>query len=424
MRSTASILHLDLDAFFAAVEQRDKPSLRGKPVIVGGIGTRGVVSTASYEARRYGVRSAMSMAEARSRCPHAAFLWGRFDAYRDSSRLVMQQLAELSPLIEPLSLDEAFVDLAAGPAADQDVETVVATLRADITRVTEGLTASVGVASSKLMAKIASEINKPDGACIVAPGTEMDVLGPMQVTAIPGVGPATAERLRRAGVQTVDDSRGSARTSWCASWASRRASRCSAWPAPMTTGPSSLIGRPSRSASRTPSRSTWSTASDWVAPIDRMSRSVAGKLIAGGLSARTVTLKVRHHDFETHTRSSTLPGPTDSPRVVGQTAQRLLASIDLRGGLRLIGVGVSGLTDWVQDDLFEESADVWRRRVRTRARARHPRRARHLPSRHGRAPRAARRRLGLGRRTRPGHGALRDPAHSPGPGAHLRHRGR
>ncbi len=357
MRTTASILHLDLDAFFAAVEQRDKPSLRGKPVIVGGIGTRGVVSTASYEARRYGVRSAMSMAEARSRCPHAAFLWGRFDAYRDSSRLVMQQLAELSPLIEPLSLDEAFVDLAAGPAADQDVETVVTTLRADITRVTEGLTASVGVASSKLMAKIASEINKPDGVCIVAPGTEMDVLGPMQVTAIPGVGPATAERLRRAGVHTVDDSR-----------------RLGEDELVRILGQSSgqSLFRMARADDDRPVVADRETKSISIEDtfevdvvdrerlgrtIDRMSRSVAGKLTSGGLSARTVTLKVRHHDFETHTRSSTLPGPTDSSRVVGQTAQRLLASIDLRGGLRLIGVGVSGLTDWVQDDLFEESAD-------------------------------------------------------------------
>ncbi|MGA8850094.1 MAG: DNA polymerase IV [Aeromicrobium sp.] len=358
MRTTASILHLDLDAFFAAVEQRDKPSLRGKPVIVGGIGTRGVVSTASYEARRYGVRSAMSMAEARSRCPHAAFLWGRFDAYRDSSRLVMQQLAQLSPLIEPLSLDEAFVDLAAGPAAALDVETVVADLRADITRVTEGLTASVGVASSKLMAKIASEINKPNGVCIVAPGTELDVLGPMQVTAIPGVGPATAERLRRAGVHTVDDSRrlGDVDLVRILGQASGQS---------LFRMARADDDRPVVADRETKSISIEDTFEVDVVDrerlgrtIDRMSRSVAEKLSSGGLSARTVTLKVRHHDFESHTRSSTLPGPTDSPRVVGQTAQRLLTSIDLRGGLRLIGVGVSGLADWVQDDLFEGSEEL------------------------------------------------------------------
>lgn len=360
MRTTASILHLDLDAFFAAVEQRDKPSLRGKPVIVGGIGARGVVATASYEARRYGVRSAMSMAEARSRCPHAAFLWGRFDAYRDSSRLVMARLAEASSLVEPLSLDEAFVDLAAGDVVDLRVEAVeayVAELRADITRVTDGLTASVGIASSKLMAKIASEINKPDGVCLVRPGTELDLLGPMQVTAIPGVGPATADRLRRAGVQTVDDAR-----------------HLSEDELVRVLGQSSgrSLFRMSRADDDRPIVADREAKSISIEDtfevdvvdrerlgrtVDRMSRSVTSKLVRNGLSGRTVTLKVRHHDFETHTRSSTLPGPTDSPRVVIETVQRLLAATDLRGGLRLIGVGVSGLTDWVQDDLFNDERE-------------------------------------------------------------------
>ena len=174
MRSTASIMHLDLDAFFASVEQRDKPSLRGKPVIVGGIGPRGVVATASYEARVHGVRSAMRTAEARARCPHAAFLGGRFEAYRAASRLVMERLREESELVEPLSLDEAFVDLAASPTFDARRASASRWSASGPTSpsCTDGLTASVGVASSKLMAKIASEINKPDGVFVVAPGTE------------------------------------------------------------------------------------------------------------------------------------------------------------------------------------------------------------------------------------------------------------
>src|SRR5215210_4359967 len=154
MRPVASVLHLDLDAFFAAVEQRDKPSLRGKPVVVGGVGGRGVVSTASYEARRYGVRSAMSTREARSRCPHAAFLSGRFHAYREASRIVMALLRETSPLVEPLSLDEAFVDLAAARLPDFDAETVRGVadqLRARVTEATGGLTASVGIGTSKFI---------------------------------------------------------------------------------------------------------------------------------------------------------------------------------------------------------------------------------------------------------------------------------
>ena len=210
MRQQASVLHLDLDAFFAAVEQRDKPSLRGKPVVVGGVGYRGVVATASYEARRYGVRSAMSSREARARCPHAAYLSGRFRAYRETSVAVMTLLRSVSPLVEPLSLDEAFVDLATAtpPLPGLDVADVTAfaeELRGRVTEVTGGLTASVGVATSKFVAKVASDLDKPDGLVVVAPGTERDLLRPMHVTVIPGVGPATAERLRRAGIQTVAD---------------------------------------------------------------------------------------------------------------------------------------------------------------------------------------------------------------------------
>ncbi|HWV26012.1 MAG TPA: DNA polymerase IV [Aeromicrobium sp.] len=353
MRSTASILHLDLDAFFASVEQRDKPSLRGKPVIVGGLGGRGVVSTASYEARVHGVRSAMSMSEARARCPHAAFLTGRFHAYRDASAVVMQRLRELSPLVEPLSLDEAFVDLAAGDAFDPStVDALVESLRHDITTLTDGLTASVGVASSKLMAKIASELRKPDGAYVVEPGTELDVLGPMQATAIPGVGPATAQRLRLLGAVTVDDLRRLSldelvrSLGQAAGQSLHRLARAD-------------DDRPVVADRETKSISVEDTFAADVTDrerlgrtVERMARTVARRLSDHGLSGRTVTLKLRYHDFETHTRSSTLPGPTDRAATIAATARTLLDGADLTGGLRLIGVGVSGLADWVQDDLF------------------------------------------------------------------------
>jgi DNA polymerase-4 len=358
MRSTASIMHLDLDAFFASVEQRDKPSLRGKPVIVGGIGPRGVVATASYEARVHGVRSAMRTAEARARCPHAAFLGGRFEAYRAASRLVMDRLREETELVEPLSLDEAFVDLGASPTFDPErVDDVVAQIRSDIADLTHGLTASVGVASSKLMAKIASEINKPDGVFVVVPGTEADVLGPMQATAIPGVGPATAERLRRVGISTVEDLRTPSEdelvrllgaSAGASLWRLARA----------------LDDRPVVAEREAKSVSVEDTFEHDITDrvqltqeVDRMSRAVADRLRRNGLSGRTVTLKVRHHDFETHTRSSTLRGPTDSSRVLAETARSLLDGVDLAGGLRLLGVGVSGLADWVQDDLFTEPDD-------------------------------------------------------------------
>lgn len=356
MRSQASVLHLDLDAFFAAVEQRDKPSLRGKPVVVGGLGGRGVVATASYEARVFGVRSAMSMAEARSRCPHAAFLVGRFDAYQVSSRQVMAALRELSPLVEPLSFDEAYVDLAASPD-DLDLSmnglaALAARLKDRVTDVTGGLTASVGLGSSKLIAKIASELDKPDGTRIVPPGSERDLLRPMQVTVIPGVGPATAERLRRIGVHTVAELEEISAEELTRILGSAHG-----------TGLYALAraddSRPVVSERETKSVSVEDTfdtdlvdAVTLASIVDRHARRVCERLRRARLSGRTVTLKVRMHDFETHTRSATLAGPTDSPALVSRMARSLLTDVDTSGGVRLLGVGVSGLADWVQEDLF------------------------------------------------------------------------
>ncbi|MET1038229.1 MAG: DNA polymerase IV [Aeromicrobium sp.] len=364
MRSTASIMHLDLDAFFASVEQRDKPSLRGKPVIVGGTGQRGVVATASYEARVHGVRSAMRTAEARARCPHAAFLGGRFDAYREASRLVMERLRQESELIEPLSLDEAFVDLGAGSLSStsvfvaDDVHEVVARIRADITEITGGLTASVGVASSKLMAKIASEINKPDGVFVVAPGTEADVLGPMQATAIPGVGPATAERLRRVGILTVEEVRRQSEDE-LVRLLGQSSGRSLHRLARADDDRPVVASREAKSVSVEDTfERDISDRLQLETIIERMARTVSARLRKSGLSGRTVTLKMRHHDFETHTRSSTLAHPTDNARILAATARSLLAGEDISNGLRLLGVGISGLADWVQDDLFSDDDDL------------------------------------------------------------------
>jgi DNA polymerase-4 len=359
VRSAATILHLDLDAFYAAVEQRDKPSLRGKPVIVGGVGGRGVVATASYEARVFGVHSAMSTAEARRRCPHAAFLTGRFDAYREASQAVMAVLTALSPLVEPLSLDEAYVDLAAADLADHDIATVSAVgreLKAAVHRATGGLTASVGIGTSKLVAKIGSDLDKPDGLVVVAPGLEQDLLRPLPVGAIPGVGPATSERLRRLNVHTIAD-----------------LERLSEDELVRTLGQAHGHGLhrlaralddrevvAEREAKSVSVEDTYET--DHVdrrlleALVDRQASRVAERLAGSGLSGRTVTLKVRLHDFSTHTRSSTLASPTDDARVVARVARGLLNELDTSGGVRLLGVGVSGLADWIQDELFTEDA--------------------------------------------------------------------
>ncbi len=360
MRSTASILHLDLDAFFAAVEQRDKPSLRGKPVIVGGTGGRGVVSTASYEAREFGVGSAMSGREARARCPHAAFLSGRFHAYRDTSKRVMQVLRELSPLVEPLSLDEAFVDLAAADLPDLEVETVTAAgaeLRRRVQEVTGGLTATVGIASSKFLAKVASELDKPDGMTVVAPGTELDLLRPMKVKVIPGVGPATAERLRRAGIHTVADLEAVAEGELVRLLG--QAQGHGLWQLARAQDSRPVVSE--REAKSISVEGTYdSDLTDrklMEGLLSRQAREVGTRMRKNGISGRTVTIKVRLYDFTTLNRSSTLTSPTDDGATIARIARSLLADLDTTGGVRLLGVGVSGLADWVQEDLFGETAE-------------------------------------------------------------------
>ncbi len=355
MRPVASVLHLDLDAFFAAVEQRDKPSLRGKPVVVGGVGGRGVVATASYEARKYGVRSAMSTREARSRCPHAAFLTGRFHAYRAASEAVMKVLRDASPLVEPLSLDEAFVDLAEAGLTDLEVPTVTATaeeIRARVAEVTGGLTASVGIGTSKFIAKVASDLDKPDGLVVVAPGTEQDLLRPMHVTVIPGVGPATAERLRRAGIHTVADLERVSLDELVRLLGKAHGAGLHA----LARAEDDRPVVPEREAKSVSVEGTYETdLTDRVlmeAILTRQAGSVAERLRKGGLSGRTVTIKVRLHDFTTLNRSTTLPSPVDSTTTIAKLARGLLAELDTSGGVRLLGVGVSGLADWIQDDLF------------------------------------------------------------------------
>jgi DNA polymerase-4 len=355
MRAEPTILHVDLDAFFAAVEQRDKPSLRGKPVVVGGVGGRGVVATASYEARAFGVHSAMPTAEARRRCPNAAFLAGRFGAYRETSRAVMDLLRSISPLVEPLSLDEAFVDLAPAGLPDHSVASVSALgreLRERVQEVTGGLTASVGIGTSKFIAKIASELDKPDGLVVIAPGMERDVLRPMQVTVIPGVGPATAEHLRRIGVHTVAELEGISAEELVR--VVGKAHGRTLYDLARADDDRPIV--PEREAKSISVEDTYDTDHVdrrlLVALIDRQASKVTERLRKARLSGRTVTLKVRLHDFSTHTRSATLPGPTDDPRTVARVARTLLSELDTSGGVRLLGVGLSALTDWIQDDLF------------------------------------------------------------------------
>ncbi|TFV88041.1 DNA polymerase IV [Blastococcus sp. CT_GayMR16] len=362
MRREASILHLDLDAFFAAVEQRDKPSLRGRPVVVGGVGGRGVVATASYEARAFGARSAMSTAEARRRCPSGtAFLGGRFAAYRATSDVVMALLRELSPLVEPASLDEAYVDLAAGEGHDLSVEGVTAiglSLKERIAEATGGVTGSVGIGSSKMLAKIGSDLDKPNGLVVVPPGSELDVLHPLPVTRLGGVGPATAERLHQVGVKTVADLAAKSLTDLVA--LAGRAHGSGLYALARAEDERAVV--PDREVKSVSHEETFErdlTDLDVLGrEIDSMAARVGSRLRTSAYSGRTVTLKLRRYDFTTLTRSQTLPQPTDDPRLIASTARRLLADAGAGGGLRLLGVGVSGLSVYAQGDLFAEGPDA------------------------------------------------------------------
>ncbi|MFD4133165.1 DNA polymerase IV [Streptomyces goshikiensis] len=353
MRAAPTILHLDMDAFYASVEQASKPSLRGKAVIVGGLGPRGVVATASYEARRFGVHSAMPMAQARRLCPNGAYLIPRFRLYQAVSEIVMGLLRELSPLVEPLSLDEAFVDLEAGGVAFDSAAARAAgeRLRADI-RAATGLSGSVGLAGSKMLAKVASEEAKPAGLLLIEPGTERELLAPMSVRTLPGVGPVTGEHLRRAGITTVGELAEAGEDELVRMLG--RSHGVGLYR--MALG---LDDRPVVAERDTKSVSVEDTFDvdlhDRVRiryEVQRLADRCVGRLRDSGHSGRTIVLKVRRYDFSTLTRSETLRGPTDAVAVVREAAARLLESVDTTGGVRLLGVGVSGLADYTQEDLF------------------------------------------------------------------------
>ncbi|WPP28647.1 DNA polymerase IV [Streptomyces sp. CL7] len=357
MRSAPTILHLDMDAFYASVEQASKPSLRGKAVIVGGLGPRGVVATASYEARVLGVHSAMPMSQARRLAPNAAYLVPRFALYRSISDQVMALLRALSPLVEPLSLDEAFVDLEAGGTAwdERSARLSGTKLRADIRAVT-GLTGSVGLAASKMLAKIASEQAKPDGLVVIEPGTERAMLEPMPVRTLPGVGPATGDHLRRAGIHTVGEIAEAGEDELVRLLGKAHGHALYAM----------ALARDDRPV--VAERETKSVSVEDTYDVDihdrvrvglevqRLADRCVRRLRGAGLSGRTIVLKVRRYDFSTLTRSETLRGPTDDPAVVREAAARLLDSVDTTGGVRLLGVGVSGLADYTQEDLFAQAA--------------------------------------------------------------------
>ena len=363
------IAHLDMDAFYAAVEVRDNPKLKGLPLIIGHPGRRGVVSTCSYEARKFGVRSAMPSVTAKQLCPHATWLRGRMRAYVRESRRIRAILAEVSPLVEPLSIDEAFIDLT-GIASDLDDGAVIAQRLKDRIRERVRLGASVGIAANKFLAKVASDMRKPDGL-VLLPGDRLEELfHPLPIERLWGVGPRTAERLHGGGVSRIGDVLRLPESALVGLVGERGAAHLRR----LARGEDD---RSVQSNRRAKSISEERTYGDDLRDPDEIDRAilaradgVARQLRRKSLTARTVHLKVRRGDYTTWTRSETLQRATDLTEPIVAAARELMRRrIDLGShGIRLLGVGVSSLatSGSGQSELFMDD-DERRARKLTRA---------------------------------------------------------
>ena len=341
------ILHLDMDAFYASVEQRDNPSLRGKPVAVGGDpATRGVVAAASYEARMFGVRSAIPMSRAVRLCPSLVIVRPDFQKYQSVSRQIFAIYREVTPLVEPLSLDEAYLDVTQNAWNEPLAVNVARRLKTAIRDATQ-LTASAGVAPNKFLAKIASGWKKPDGLTVVAPERVEAFLQDLTVDALWGVGPKTAARLRSHGIETLADIR--ARP---ANDLSSIVGSLADWLVELSHGRDPRAVEPNRPSKSSGSESTYATDLTDLAEIRReveeMARDAARWLGRNSLTARTVVIKVRYSDFTTVTRSHSVADAIADEEAIAAHALTLLARTDAgRRPVRLLGVSVHNFGDSV-----------------------------------------------------------------------------
>jgi DNA polymerase IV len=342
-RRTRKIIHIDMDAFYASVEQRDDPALRGRPVIVGGNpGSRGVVAACSYEARRFGVHSAMPSARAARLCPDAVFLRPRFDAYRAESVALHAIFGRYTAAIEPLSLDEAYLDVTGSPLHGGSATRIAEAIRADI-RHERRLTASAGVSYNKFLAKIASDLNKPDGIAVILPEQAEAFVAELPVRRFHGIGPATAARMNQLGIHTGADLRGRDELELI-----RHFGRAGRYYHRIARG---IDERPVSSHRVRKSLGAERTFAQDLASIDAMHaalRSLADDVGEGlarrRLVARTITLKVRYHDFRTVTRSHTGTRTVQTADALYAVAEELLQRTEAASvPVRLLGVSASSL---------------------------------------------------------------------------------
>ncbi len=338
------ILHVDMDAFYASVEEQDRPELRGKPVIVAGPEPRGVVATASYAARKFGVRSGMPTVHAKRLCPQGVFLPPRFDRYEEVAQRIRTILCEYSPLVEPISLDEAFVDLTGTELLHGPPEKVAAEIHERIPTET-GLSCSVGLGPNKLVAKLASDAAKPGGLRVVPPEEVQNFLDPLPVEDLWGVGPKTAARLREKGVRTVRDLR-EVPLGLLRSWFGPKGGE-GLWQ--LARGIDESLVVPVREAKSISHEITYPEdlfqREKIESELRRLAFLVADRLRAEGVLAQTVQIKVRFSDFTTLTRQTRLPEPTNHPLLLAAEAVGLLSRVDIPPGqgVRLLGVGGASL---------------------------------------------------------------------------------
>ena len=349
------ILHIDMDAFFASVEQRDHEEYRGKPVIIGGLGPRGVVSTASYEARKFGVHSAMPMVTAHRRCPDAIFLPGDHAKYSAVSRQIFSVLARFSPVIEQLSIDEGFLDLTGMERLMADPRAYGEEIKRAVREET-GLTASVGVAPNKFLAKLASDMEKPDGLVVIRPEEAERVLAPLPVSRIFGVGKKTEARLSALGFKTIGQLAAADRSRLARALGDRMAAQLIA----LAHGLDDRPVEPTRAAQSIGREETFDEDIHSREEAERvllsLSEEVGWRLRREGLSARTVTLKLRFAPFDTYTRQQTFPDPVSFDEDIFSAARALFRAFPVPpgAGIRLLGVSVGGLTEEGELSLFDD----------------------------------------------------------------------
>ncbi len=335
------IAHVDMDAFFVSVELLRRPELRGKPVIVAngsGPSSRGVVMTASYEARRFGVHSALPLAIAHRRCPQAVLIPSEMGRYREASREVMGILRGYSDTVEVVGVDEAYLDLSGSLVPRSRARE----LKGEV-RERTGLVCSVGLAENKLLAKIASDLEKPDGLCALSAQRMHEAVGERPATLIPGVGPKTAERLRRIGVRSVAELAAAAPGELQAALGPANAALLRDRANGVDARRLETDRRPKSESRETTFAADVSDRAELETMIEQLGHSVCRGLEGSGYAGRTVTIKIRLAPFRTHTRSRTLPSPTRDPEIVCAVAQELLRRFERDAPVRLIGVGVAGL---------------------------------------------------------------------------------